>query len=60
MVVQVQEKVIDKRGELGWEQIAKIIIVLVVLIILIVIGFLFKDRLYELADQLKDFLRFGS
>jgi len=50
----------NKKGEFGWEQIAKIIIVLVVLIILIVIGFLFKDRLYVLADNLRDFMRFGS
>ncbi|MBU2634200.1 MAG: hypothetical protein KJ674_03060 [Nanoarchaeota archaeon] len=50
----------NKKGEFGWEQIARIIIVLVVLIILIVIAFLFKDRLYVLADQIKDLVRFGS
>ncbi|MFH1209166.1 MAG: hypothetical protein V1663_00030 [archaeon] len=53
-------KKINRRGEFGWEEIARILIILVVLIILITIGFLFKDKLYELADKLRDFLRFGT
>ncbi|AJF62398.1 MAG: hypothetical protein QT11_C0001G0249 [archaeon GW2011_AR20] len=48
-----------KRGELGWEEIAKIIIVLVFLIIVIAIVYLFKDKTGSLLESIKNILRFG-
>ena len=49
----------DKKGDLGWEEIAKIILVLFFLIILILIITLYRDKALEVINNLKDFLRFG-
>jgi len=48
-----------KKGELGWEEVAKIIIVLVFLIIIITIVYLFKDKTSSLLESIKNILRFG-
>jgi len=53
-------KKINKKGAFEWEQIAGFLIVLFVLIILIIIAIMFKDKLYNLAKQVGDFLRFGK
>jgi len=50
---------VDKRGDFGWEEIAKLILVLFFLIILILIITLYKDKAVEVINNLKDFLRFG-
>ncbi len=49
----------SKKGELGWEEIAKILLVLVFLIIMIAIAFLFRDKLVNLIEGIKSILRFG-
>lgn len=49
----------SKKGELGWEEIAKILIVLLFLLILIAIAFLFKDKLNVLIESIKTLFRFG-
>ena len=50
----------DKKGDFGWEEIAKIILVLVFLIILILIITLYKDKALEIIGKIKDFIRFGK
>lgn len=50
----------DKKGDFGWEEIAKIILVLFFLIILILIITLYKDKAIEVINSIKDFLRFGG
>ena len=49
----------NKKADFGWEEIAKIILVLVFLIILILIVILYKDKSLEIIEKLKDFIRFG-
>ncbi len=49
----------NKKGDFGWEEISKIILVLVILIILIILVFLYKDKAIEIIDKLKEFIRFG-
>ena len=49
----------NKKGDFGFEQIAKIILALVVLIIMISITVLYKDKAIELLSRLKDILTFG-
>ena len=49
-----------KKAELAWEKIGNLIIVLIVLIILIAIAILFKDKLYEVLEKIKDFVRFKT
>ena len=44
----------NKKGEWGWEEISKIIIVLVVLVILILLAFTFKEKLVQLVEKIKD------
>lgn len=48
-----------KKGELGWEEIAKILLVLVFLIMIIAISFLFRDKIYLVLENIKTTLRFG-
>lgn len=49
----------DKKGDLGWEEIAKIILVIVFLIILILIVTLYKDKSLDVIEKIKDLIRFG-
>jgi hypothetical protein len=49
-----------KKGEIGWEEISKILIVILFLIIIIAIAILFKDKLYKLVEEIKTLVRFGS
>jgi len=49
-----------KKGEMGWEEISKILIVILFLIVMIAIAFLFKDKLYTLVEDIKTLVRFGS
>ncbi len=49
----------SKKGEIGWEEIAKILLVLVFLIILISIAFLFRDKISSTIESIKNILRFG-
>ena len=50
----------DKKGDLGWEEIARIILVVVFLVILILITTLYKDKLLEVIEKIKDLIRFGK
>ena len=43
-----------KKGEWGWEEISKIVIILVVLVILVLLTFTFRDKLFDLVDKIKD------
>ena len=49
----------NKKGDFGWEEIAKIILVLAFLIIIILITFLYKDKALEVIEKIKEFIRFG-
>jgi len=49
-----------KKGELGWEEIARILLVLIFLIIIIAIVYLFRDKLNTAIESIKNILRFGK
>lgn len=49
-----------KKAELAWDKIGKLILILLALVILIAIAFLFKDKLYEIFNNFKEFVRFGT
>jgi len=49
-----------KKGELGWEEIARILLVLIFLIIIIAIVYLFRDKLNTTLESIKNILRFGK
>ena len=48
-----------KRGQLVWDTISKWIIALVFLVIVALILFMNREKLIELADKVRLFLRFG-
>lgn len=48
-----------KKGDMGWEEIAKILIVLVFLVILILIAYMFRDKINLLLEYIKTAIRFG-
>ncbi|MEK6907586.1 MAG: hypothetical protein AABW45_03590 [Nanoarchaeota archaeon] len=48
-----------KKGEFGWEEIAKILLALIFLIIIIAIVYLFKDKINSTLESLKNIIRFG-
>ena len=47
----------NKKGDFGFEYIAKILLIIIVLVILIMIAYLFKDKLLDLVDNLSGILR---
>ncbi|MCD4666394.1 hypothetical protein K8R47_01130 [archaeon] len=47
----------NKKGDFGFNYIAKILLVIVVLVILILITYLFKDKLLDLVDSLTNIMR---
>ena len=49
----------DKKGDFGWEEISKIILVLLFLLIIIAIVFLYRDKSFTIIESIKDFIRFG-
>ncbi|MEK6834641.1 MAG: hypothetical protein AABX61_00060 [Nanoarchaeota archaeon] len=49
-----------KKGEMGWEEIAKIILVLVFLIIIIAIAYLLRDKISQTLESIKNLVRFGK
>jgi len=49
----------NKRGDFGWNEIAKILLTLGILAVLIVLITLFKDKAISLIDYLKNMIRFG-
>ncbi len=49
----------NKKGEFGWEEIAKILLALVFLLIIITLIYLFKDKTSSLLESIKNLLRFG-
>ncbi len=49
----------NKKGDFGWEEIAKFILVLVFLIILILIIFIYRDKALQVIENFKNFIRFG-
>jgi len=49
----------NKKGEWGWEEISKILIILVVLIILITIIVYLKGRGNDLANDIINIFRFS-
>ena len=48
----------SRRGELGFEEIVRIIVVLAVLILLVILSLVFKDQMMSLASQVNDLVRF--
>ncbi len=48
-----------KRGQLVWDTISKWIIALVFLVIVVLILFTNREKLVELTDNVRLFLRFG-
>ena len=50
----------NKKGDLAWEQITRILIVIVILIVLLLIIKLFRDKSYDLFENFKNFIRFGG
>jgi hypothetical protein len=48
----------SKKGEIGFDEIVRIIIVIAILVVLLLLSFVFKEKIFELADQAKEFLRF--
>jgi len=50
---------VNKKGDFGWEEIAKIVLVLVFLIALVLIIFIYRDKAIQIIDTIRDFIRFG-
>lgn len=46
------------RGEMGIEEVVKLLIFLAILIVLVILVFVFKEKLFDLGRQLKEFVRF--
>ena len=49
-----------KKGDMTWEEIGKLLIALAVLLFLIIAAWLLRDKMIELFDKFKTFLRFGA
>ncbi len=49
----------NKKGDFGWEEISKILLVLGILVVLIVLLTMFKTSSGSLLDTLKSLVRFG-
>lgn len=47
-----------KKGEMGIEEVVKFLIFLAILIVLVILAFVFKEKLFDLGRQLKEFVRF--
>jgi len=50
---------VNKKGDLGWEEIAKIILVIVFLIILVLFATIYREKGLEIINNMKEFIRFG-
>ncbi len=48
-----------KKGELHWDELGKILMVLVFLVIILLIIFSAKTKQFNLIESLKNILRFG-
>ncbi|MEW6063492.1 MAG: hypothetical protein AB1571_03950 [Nanoarchaeota archaeon] len=48
-----------KKGDITWDEIAKLIIALTVLIFLVIAVWLLKDKIVDLFDKFLAVLRFG-
>jgi len=48
-----------KKGDLSWDTIGKLILVVAFLLIFVLIIFLLKDKLYNLYDGFRSFLGLG-
>lgn len=49
-----------KKGQLGWENIYTWVLVLAFLLVILIIVFGNKERMFEILDNVKTFLRFGG
>ena len=47
-----------KKGTLGIEEVVKLVIFLAFLIVLVILAFIFKEKLFEMGRQLREFVRF--
>lgn len=47
-----------KKGALEWDQLAKLIIAVLLLLVLLALIFVFKDKIVELFDKLKEVVMF--
>ena len=47
-----------KGGEMGIEEVVKLLIFLAILIVLVILVFVFKEKLFDLGRQLKEVVRF--
>jgi len=48
-----------KKGDVTWDEVAKLIIALAVLIFLVIAIWLLKDKIIDLFDKFMNVLRFG-
>ena len=47
----------EKKGDLAWDTIGKLVIALAFLLLMLVILYLFKDKLIGITDQIKALFR---
>ncbi len=52
------KKLFNKKGDLQWDYIAKIVIGLVVLVFVLLLIWKSKDKIMDLLDSFKDIMRF--
>lgn len=50
----------NKKGDFGWNEISKILLVIGILVVLIILLTLFKNKASSLIEALKDLVRFGT
>lgn len=49
----------NKKADFVWSKLATIILVLALLVVLLVIVYFFKDEMFDIWDELLEFLRFS-
>jgi hypothetical protein len=49
----------NKKGDFGWEEISRILLVLMVLLVLIILMSVFRDKGSSIVDSIKSLVRFG-
>ncbi|MBT3690860.1 hypothetical protein HOG16_01290 [Candidatus Woesearchaeota archaeon] len=49
-----------KKGQLGWDNIYTWVLVLAFLVVILIMIFTNRERMVEILDSVKSFLRFGG
>ncbi len=49
----------NKKADFVWSNLATIILVLALLVVLLVVVYFFKGELFDIWDEILEFLRFG-